>query len=303
MSVSSRMYEDKVDRVNTYLALVNAPESLRTNARLYFAFHWSKQHGIEEGNILDILPSPLHDEITIWLNRSLSLISALDIFNFPEASREFIKSIMAQLRHRAYLPGDSVINRGDMAQCLFILTKGNVEVIDEDGINRLTTYSSIMAFNEMGLFFHERSRISVVSPGISEIAVLSRSSFEQVISRFPNTRSPAMRKVEEAIAVQSKLLQTIRENLTRVKIIGLIDPKVREEEETKDNKEIFISLYLGYLFLVYCKFSHANRSVSCFHFFILIAINFMFLGLHLFFYLFIITFSILFFSFLSIIFD
>ncbi len=94
-------------------------------------------------------------------------------------NREDIAVVQQFFERRTYQPGETIIQAGDPARELFLLTRGVVSVflpLENDGHKRLATFSPGMAFGEMAIIDHAPRSATIVAdtPVTCELLSLAR---------------------------------------------------------------------------------------------------------------------------------
>lgn len=110
---------------------------------------------------------------------------------------------------RLYKDGEVIIRQGESGDCLYVIQKGKVEVIDESGNGeiRLAELSETEFFGEMGLFEKDVRSATVRAVGETKVLTIDRKNFYQTIQKDP---SIAYRLIE-------KLSNRLRETNNKLK--------------------------------------------------------------------------------------
>ncbi len=88
-----------------------------------------RQGGISDDTILEDLPSRLRTEVSLEINGDI--IAKVPFFK--ECNPGFINSLVSLLRPEIYLPGDWIVNEGDVGTEMFFISQGNVEIVLNQG--------------------------------------------------------------------------------------------------------------------------------------------------------------------------
>jgi CRP-like cAMP-binding protein len=114
-----------------------------------------------------------------------------------------LNALRPLLKKRSYNAGENIINAGDRAGELYLLTRGKASVlitVDADAKKRLATVSAGVAFGEMALIDGQPRSAMVVADRETECLLLKLEDFEQLTETQP--------------AIKIKLLQNLCLDLT-----------------------------------------------------------------------------------------
>ncbi|MDT8394263.1 MAG: cyclic nucleotide-binding domain-containing protein [Bacteroidales bacterium] len=89
---------------------------------------------------------------------------------------------------RHYTDGEVIIKQGEPGDCLYVIQKGKVEVIDEsvDQERKLAELYEKEFFGEMGLFEKDVRSATVRSIGETRILTIDKKNFYQTIQKDPS---------------------------------------------------------------------------------------------------------------------
>jgi CRP-like cAMP-binding protein len=87
----------------------------------------------------------------------------------------------------SFKKGDIVFRKGDPADCMFFVAKGQVEVVSEDGTQVYDTIKEGDFFGEVGMYFKiSRTATIRVASETLDCIVLSRKSLNKVLTQYPD---------------------------------------------------------------------------------------------------------------------
>ena len=107
----------------------------------------------------------------------------------------FLHSLALSLKPDVVAPGDEIIRKGDEGNEMFIIVRGEVEVVD-DG-KRKGTLRDGEFFGETILLLAERRNATVRALTNCDLFVLERSEFERVLREHPEFAAPLMKAAAE----------------------------------------------------------------------------------------------------------
>lgn len=115
---------------------------------------------------------------------------------FPTLSDVELIEISKEVEIRAFNPGQMIIEEGDVASEFFLLMKGQVDILRDDGQGSLEPIISLSRrgeyFGEMGLLKEDTRRTASVrasSGGTVELLVISRETFVRMTSDSRQTKA------------------------------------------------------------------------------------------------------------------
>lgn len=88
------------------------------------------------------------------------------------------------------MPGDKIIRTGEIADEMYFLQKGSVQIIATDNKTPIAVLKEGSFFGEIGLVEESRRRtVTVLSLAVCVVQVLKKEDFDDLSERFPNEYS------------------------------------------------------------------------------------------------------------------
>jgi len=89
---------------------------------------------------------------------------------------------------REYKNGEIIIKQGEDGDCLYVIQKGRVEVIDESGESeiKLAELGEKEFFGEMGLFEKDVRSATIRSIGETRVLTIDKKNFYKTIHKDPS---------------------------------------------------------------------------------------------------------------------
>lgn len=89
---------------------------------------------------------------------------------------------------RQYENGEVIIKQGESGDCIYVIQKGRVEVIDESGEKemKLAELGEKEFFGEMGLFEKDVRSATIRSIGKTKVLTIDKKNFYQTIQKDPS---------------------------------------------------------------------------------------------------------------------
>ncbi|XP_023309958.1 cyclic nucleotide-gated channel rod photoreceptor subunit alpha-like [Anoplophora glabripennis] len=190
-------FETKLDGVKTYMRMRRVPNHLQVKVIKWFDYLWLTQKCSDEERAVSCLPDKLKAEIAI--NVHLDTLKRVEIFQNTEAG--FLCELVLRLRPVLFSPGDYICRKGEVGKEMYIVNRGRLQVVADNGRTVLATLKAGSYFGEISILnmgtAGNRRTASVRSVGYSDLFVLSKKDMWDVLKEYP-----AARVRLEAIAVK-----------------------------------------------------------------------------------------------------
>ncbi|XP_059139931.1 cyclic nucleotide-gated cation channel beta-1-like [Physella acuta] len=187
----------RLDGVKTYMALRRVPLKLQDRVIKWFDYLWMCNKSADEEKSLSLLPDKLKAEIAIHVH--LDTLKRVEIFQATEAG--FLCELVLRLRPVLFSPGDYICRKGEVGKEMYIVNRGRLHVVADNGKTVLATLKPGSYFGEISILnmgtAGNRRTASVRSVGYSDLFCLSKKDLWDVLKEYP-----AARVKLEAIAVK-----------------------------------------------------------------------------------------------------
>ncbi|XP_057668362.1 cyclic nucleotide-gated channel rod photoreceptor subunit alpha isoform X1 [Diorhabda carinulata] len=201
VSAARKEFQAKLDGVKTYMRMRRVPNHLQVKVIKWFDYLWLTQKCSDEEKAVSCLPDKLKAEIAI--NVHLDTLKRVEIFQNTEAG--FLCELVLRLRPVLFSPGDYICRKGEVGKEMYIVNRGRLQVVADNGRTVLATLKAGSYFGEIsilnmgtaGKHLGNRRTASVRSVGYSDLFVLSKKDMWDVLKEYP-----AARVRLEAIAVK-----------------------------------------------------------------------------------------------------
>ncbi|CAH8437617.1 Cyclic nucleotide-gated cation channel alpha-3 [Schistosoma haematobium] len=201
VSAAQKEFQARLDSVKNYMTLRRVPASLQERVINWFDFLWYTNKITDEEKVLRNLPYKLKAEIAIHVH--LNTLKQVEIFQDTEEG--FLSELVLKLRVVLFAPGDYVCRKGEIGKQMYIVNRGKLHVLGDDGHTVLATLHAGSYFGELSILNlgnnGNRRTASVRSLGYSDLFCLSKSDLWKVLKEYPNARSKleadAYRKINQ----------------------------------------------------------------------------------------------------------
>lgn len=111
---------------------------------------------------------------------------------------------------REYQNGENIIKQGDEGDCLYVVQKGKVEVIDESGEQeiRIAVIGENEFFGEMGLFEKDVRSCTVRAIGKAKVLTIDKKNFYKTIQKDPSIAYRLLEKMSARLRETNKKLRS-----------------------------------------------------------------------------------------------
>jgi CRP-like cAMP-binding protein len=171
----------KITRVRALLRRKNYPPEQAARVLRFYNYLWSRQGGVDEVSILNELPGPLRQRVSLFI--AGGALKGLPFFEgVPEA---VLNSLVAMVVPRMFVPGDVIMQAGEIGKVMYVIEKGSVYVSSEDGKVELAVVGAGECFGESCLLGRAVVRSSTVKCfDYCDCFELSRLDFLDALAPF-----------------------------------------------------------------------------------------------------------------------
>lgn len=110
---------------------------------------------------------------------------------------------------RLFQDGEVIIRQGQSGDCLYVIQKGKVEVIDESGGSetKLAELGETEFFGEMGLFEKDVRSATVRALEETKVLTIDKKNFYQTIQKDPSIAYRLLEKLSNRLRDMNKKLK------------------------------------------------------------------------------------------------
>jgi len=181
IDVAKSQFREKLENIDTFLKYRGIPSELQKRIHDYYDYLWDSRRGYEESKLLRDLPSSLKTQVAFFLNRDI--IEKVPLFK--NASNEFVRDIILNLKPVIYTPGDAIVSFGEIGYEMYFISRGEVDVTNQEGTITYATLTSGQFFGEIALLLSTPRTATVKSRDYCDLYVLDKDTFDNILQRFP----------------------------------------------------------------------------------------------------------------------
>ncbi|OQV13313.1 Cyclic nucleotide-gated channel cone photoreceptor subunit alpha [Hypsibius exemplaris] len=221
MNASRVEFQNRMDGVKQYMEFRKVGKELENRVIKWFDYLWSNKQSLDEESVLSSLPDKLKAEIAMHVH--LDTLKRVSIFQDVEPG--LLVELVLKLKLQVFSPGDYICRKGDIGKEMYIVKRGRLSVVADDGVTIFVTLSDGSVFGEISILnivgnkTGNRRTANVRSIGYSDLFCLSKDDLWDALTEYPEAKK--------------KLIERGRQILTKD---GLLDEEaVREAEKRQQN--------------------------------------------------------------------
>ncbi|KAF2361169.1 Cyclic nucleotide-binding domain, partial [Trinorchestia longiramus] len=176
MNAARAEFQNRMDGVKQYMEFRKVSKDLETRVIKWFDYLWSNKQSMDEDSVLKTLPDKLKAEIAIHVH--LHTLKQVRIFQDCEPG--LLVELVLKLTLQVFSPGDFVCRKGDVGKEMYIVKRGSLSVVADDGKQILATLGAGSVFGEVSILniagnkTGNRRTANVRSVGYSDLFCLSK---------------------------------------------------------------------------------------------------------------------------------
>lgn len=172
---------DKLQRIDAFMRYHDIPVNLRKRVESYFAYQWKTRRGFDESAVLAELPDMVRRDVEMELRKDI--VAKVPIFR--GADDRMIREVVTELKPCVAMPGEMLIQRGEIGDSMFFIATGSVEVLGPDRTAPVATLNEGSFFGEIALLESSPRSADVRAAGFCDLYKLEKSALDRVIARYP----------------------------------------------------------------------------------------------------------------------
>ncbi|OWA51277.1 Cyclic nucleotide-gated cation channel alpha-3 [Hypsibius exemplaris] len=224
---AARKFRNKIDAAFQYLEMRGVSKEIQQRVRDYFEYQWIQRRLIDDKEALESLPEKLEADLAIKVH--LATLKHVRIFQGVEPG--LLVDLVLKLELQVFAPGEYVCRKGDIGRELYIVKKGCLEVVSDDGsfvyarLGEGSVFGEISILNIKGIKSGNRRTANVRSIGYADLFRLSKHHLWEALEEYPDART--------------KILEIGRQLLVKDNLINL-----QEEAEHHANHQKFLDSFV-----------------------------------------------------------
>ncbi|XP_003740047.1 cyclic nucleotide-gated cation channel alpha-3 [Galendromus occidentalis] len=201
MNAARADFQHKMDSVKQYMEFRKVSKELENRVIKWFDYLWTNKQSLDEERITGVLPDKLKAEIAIHVH--LDTLKRVKLFQDCEPG--LLVQLVLKLRLQVFSPGDYICRKGDVGKEMYIVKRGKLCVVGDDGKTVFATLQDGSVFGELSILNIQgnktgnRRTANVRSQGYSDLFVLSKEDLWSVLEEYPEAKEMLIRKGTEIL--------------------------------------------------------------------------------------------------------
>lgn len=174
-------FDEKMERLHTLMKYKNMPDTLQKRILEYHQYLWESGLGHDHENLFKELSPALRRSVGLFLNRHI--LEQVPLLRGAENA--VLHRLVSKLQSVVYTPGDVIMHHGEPGSMMYLINRGEVEVVDpQEGI--IATLGEGEYFGEISLLDPNRPRLADVrAKTFCTLSMIDQETFSMVLNQFP----------------------------------------------------------------------------------------------------------------------
>ncbi|KAK0400126.1 hypothetical protein QR680_003368 [Steinernema hermaphroditum] len=187
----------QLDGVKLFMKTRQVDYLLQKKALNFFGFMINNRH-VDDRPMKKYLPGKLRQAMQMCIHEDM--LREVDLFKGSDD--RLINELVGKLRLQFYCPHDEICKRGEQGKEMYIVKSGQLLAMSADNETVLFTIPEGCAFGELYLFdlpehkLKNRRCTTIRSVGFTDLYVLHRDDFSNVLLDFPRTKAQLVKKAK-----------------------------------------------------------------------------------------------------------
>lgn len=209
MNIEKDRFKRRVDAIKSIMKLRNVTKNLENHVIKWFDYLLKNDQSLDEIEILKNLPEKLSLEIASY--NYLETLKSINIFFGCEEG--LLRELVTKLKIQVYSPGDYVCRKGDIGKEMYIIKRGFLDVVSDDGSKVFVTlkpgafFGEISILNIPGNKIGNRRTANVRSVGYSDLLQLSKKDLWDVLNDYSANRNMLIERGKEKLRKDNLLIE------------------------------------------------------------------------------------------------
>merc|ERR1719278_2293872 len=196
MNAAKAEFQNRMDAIKQYMSFRKVGKDLEQRVIKWFDYLWSNKQSMDEKSVLEMLPDKLKAEIAIHVH--LDTLKKVRIFQ--DCEKGLLVDLVIKLKLQVFSPGDYVCRKGDVGKEMYIIKRGKLDVVADDGRDIYVTLGDGAVFGEVSILnipgnkTGNRRTANVRSVGYSDLFSLSKDDLWEALEEYPEARKNLLEK-------------------------------------------------------------------------------------------------------------
>ncbi|EFO25532.1 cyclic-nucleotide gated cation channel [Loa loa] len=201
MSAARTKFQNQMDNIKQYMKLRKVNKELETRVIKWFDYLWEHKQSLSDQRVLKVLPDKLQTEIAMQVH--YETLRRVRIFQDCEAG--LLAELVLKLQQQTFSPGDYICKKGDIGREMYIVKRGKLQVVADDGIKIFATLQEGAVFGELSILNiagsknGNRRTANVRSVGYTDLFALNKKDLWIALKEYPDARKLLIAKGREIL--------------------------------------------------------------------------------------------------------
>lgn len=201
MNADREAFQSKVDAVKQYMKIRAVGKDLEDRVLRWFDYTWINKESVDDSAAVSCLPDKLKAEISIRVHMNTLRRVAI----FQDCEPGLLAELVLKLKLQVFSPGDYVCRKGDIGKEMYIVKRGRLDVVSEDGKKVFVTLTDGAVFGEVstlniaGNKTGNRRTASVRSVGYSDLFCLNKHDMWDALQEYPEAKKMLSEKGKQIL--------------------------------------------------------------------------------------------------------
>jgi CRP-like cAMP-binding protein len=230
MNAARAQFQQKMDGVKQYMEFRKVSKELERRVIKWFDYLWTNKQSLDEEAILSTLPDKLKAEIAIHVHfETLKRVSI-----FQDCEPGLLVELVLKLKLQVFSPGDYICRKGDIGKEMYIVKRGKLSVVGDDGKTVFATLSDGSVFGEVSILniagnkTGNRRTANVRSIGYSDLFCLSKDDLWDALGEYPEAKKKLITRGRDILKKDNLLDEEA------LKVADLVEEKIEHKVERMD---------------------------------------------------------------------
>ncbi|KAH8875905.1 Cyclic nucleotide-gated cation channel alpha-3 [Schistosoma japonicum] len=146
MNAARTEFQNRMDGVKRYMEFRKVNKELELRVIRWFDYLWTNKQSLEEDS-LNALPDKLKAEIAIHVH--FDTLQRVSIFK--DCDPGLLVELVLKLQLQVFSPGDYICRKGDIGKEMYIVKRGKLSVVSDDGKTVFVTLGEGSVFGEISI--------------------------------------------------------------------------------------------------------------------------------------------------------
>lgn len=209
MNAARAEFQHRMDSVKQWMKFRKVNKELEDRIIKWFDYLWANRQTLDEEAVTAILPDRLKAETAIHVH--LETLKRVQLFQDCEPG--LLVQLVLKLKLQVFSPGDYICRVGDVGKEMYIVKRGELNVLSEDSTQVYGKLSDGSVFGELsilnisGVKTGNRRTANVRSVGYSDLFALSKQDLWQVLEDYPDAKSMLIDRGKEILRKDGLLIE------------------------------------------------------------------------------------------------